>query len=528
MALTALQKEALKQMQNGNNVFLTGNAGTGKSYVLNAFIEQVSEDKNLVVCAPSGIAALNVGGVTMHRAFHMPLTVCTGKLRRSKVIEAADIIIIDEISMCRIDMFDYVGRAIDDVNTRRFAHRAKNGKTEPIQLICVGDFYQLPPVIQDKERLVLNEYYGGDIGKGYAFQSEYWQKFDFHTISLKEIIRQDEPEFIENLNKARVGDVSCIRYFAEKSRKTKIKDAITICGTNKDADAINARALAKLPGRAQTFKSQITGEVKPSDKSAPDELALKPGARVILLANDAVNDQYRNGTIAEVLSVSKTKLELRNLQTGQIIWLAPYTWRISKYVVDPEGTISQEEIGTIKQFPVKLAYAVTIHKSQGQTYDMVNLNPRAWDDGQLYVALSRVRSMKKLHLTQPILRSYLITSKAVKDFYATFDDVADTYEEPIGFEEPTVFAAEVMDEEDFGLPFLTPEPKNTTKTKKKSEPIPEPEPDPWEPAPWDYYEDMERWQKEPVSTEETVMMEIPVKYADFVKNMLKELEKLNR
>jgi ATP-dependent exoDNAse (exonuclease V) alpha subunit len=414
--MKAKQEFAYNCMIEGRNVFITGDAGTGKSYVLNKFIDWChQEDKNVIVTAPTGIAALNIDGSTLHRAFKAPIGPLVQPLRSlSGILKDADILIIDEISMCRIDLFEFAIKQVIKVNAMRV--KDPNGKPM-IQIVLSGDFFQLPPVIVDTEREVLNKYFGRDIGYGYAFQSELWEQCNFVNIVLNEVVRQNDKEFMQALNKARLGDKSCITYFQKYSSRYEIKDAILLCGTNKKAKEKNDQELSLINEKEYCFESFVEGEVKSSDKVTEDELRLKVGARVMTLVNDQ-EDRYKNGSFGTITQIdSKSSTVYVQIDSGVKVAIEPYTWEIKGYSTDSKGKLEKNTIGTFTQLPLKLAYAITIHKSQGQTYDKVNVNPYCWDYGQLYVALSRCKTINKMHLTQYIKPDFLKASPEVIKFY---------------------------------------------------------------------------------------------------------------
>lgn len=410
------QQLAFNCMEQGRNVFLTGDAGTGKSYVVNKFIESCKKkNKQIVVCAPTGVAAINIGGVTIHRVFKLPLRPIIEKAKSIPLtLKDVDVLIIDEISMTRIDIFEYIVTVLFVLNNIR----RQQGKQD-VQVIFVGDFFQLPPVISDKDREVLEKYkYENELGKGFAFQSKYWSALNLICIQLNEVVRQDDIEFIRNLNDIRYGDYKGIRYFNERCRTDEIKDAILICGTNKVVNQKNEAEYNKIKSKEYIYEAVIDGEVAESDKMVPDKLKLKVGCRVMTVIND-YEGKYQNGTLATVTHLTNDMVFIET-DAGESAVIEPYTWDINNYKAKNTKNkvrISLDCIGTFTQYPLKLAYAATIHKSQGQTFDKVNLDPYCWDCGQLYVALSRVRTIDGLHLTRPIHPSYLIASNDVKRFY---------------------------------------------------------------------------------------------------------------
>lgn len=429
MKLTQDQEVAYQHMVKGDNVFVTGEAGTGKSFVIKKFIDEMQKlDKNILICAPTGIAALQIGGVTIHRCFHASLEPQIPKEIKQvpQTVKQADIIIIDEISMCRMDLFEYVARVI--IKAEKITKKKK-------QVIVVGDFYQLPPVTVPSDRKVLEEFYS-QYDRGFAFEAESWKMFDFKVVNLVEVMRQNDSEFIKQLNRLRVGDQTSIEYFNTHASVHKLKQGITLCGMNRQADKINKDELEKLQSEEKIFKAIVKGEVKSSDKPTEDQLRLKVGARVIVLINDTELNLYQNGSLGEVVSFSKDGVDVKIDNTKNIINFTYQEWAIENYILVQEEyngiqyqKLEKEKIGSFKQIPLKLAYAITIHKSQGQTYDQVNLIPHCFDCGQLYVALSRVKSIDGLCLLNKIKENYLICDPKVQAFYENYQNKVITKDE---------------------------------------------------------------------------------------------------
>lgn len=436
--LTNDQDICLRELKSGVNALVTGSAGTGKSFVISEFIRWCgSTGKNVMVTAPTGIAALNIGGTTLHRAFRVPLEVLNldyptlsaifngcdevvrslpknrnGDEREESALLHTDVIIIDEISMCRIDLFDYIAVRVLALNY----YRQRVGK-QAVQVVLVGDFLQLPPVIIPKDKEVLYHIYGGDCGRGYAFQSRFYGEFGFKCLNLREVVRQKDAEFSRKLRDARVGFTASLQYFTEKQSQSVIKDGITLTGKNKTAFEHNSRELAKIKGKEVVYTARETGTVKNSDKANTDLVSLKVGARVMSLVN---GENYSNGSLGTVVGIkdNTNRTVVVEFDNGTSANIEPYDWEVYSYEYDKEEkSFKKVVIGTFTQIPLKLGYAITIHKSQGQTYDSVNIDPVCWEYGQLYTALSRCKSVDKMHFLSPLKNYYLKAAPEVVKYY---------------------------------------------------------------------------------------------------------------
>lgn len=411
--LNIQQEKALEIIKSGANVYLGGVGGTGKSYVINTYIDSLTpyERDRTLITAPTGIAAININGVTLHRCFGASTTPKAPNDRQEspsviKMISKADRIIIDEISMCRLDLFSFV------CNTLKYVERTYRKR---IQLIVIGDFLQLPPVVTDKDRIALKELGWGDIGNGFAFLSPAWNEMKFANVMLTEVVRmQGDTAFIENANKARVNDFSCIPWFNVNAAKKEREDAICLCPTNKQVSEINNINIAKFSTKT-TFKCIYRGQVDKQSIPVEDTVELAKGMRVMTVVNDS-NNMYQNGSMGTVCGIKNGTVSVKLDTTNEIVEIQPYKWEICNYKIE-NGVINKEVIGVYKQIPLKHAYALSIHKSQGKTFENVTIFPNCFTAGQLYVAISRCKNIKGVFFKGAIKPNNLITSEVALKFY---------------------------------------------------------------------------------------------------------------
>ena len=405
--LTTSQEQAIKLLYAGYNVFLTGKAGTGKSFLVDYFVEKHPE-KSIIKCAPTGVAALRIGGATIHRTFGVPVRLLGHKDLCSSsdkldVLKKADVILIDEISMCRIDVFEFVIRTLKHIGIKNK------------QLILVGDFYQLPPVLTEKDRAAFRDLYGDKL---YAFESDMWRSSNLLTVELIEPKRHSEKDLLRSLSNIREGIPDFGVYLIAKQADDT---AVSLCPTKAKAKEINDDHLSRLPNH-KSYMASITGSVLETDMVTEKELVLAKDARVILLVNDS-EGRWVNGSMGTVTDLSDNHITVQIDNEGECR-VDRYTWSIKEYVLEEdedtkEKHVVEKEIGTFTQFPLKLAWAITIHKSQGQTYDKVNIYNGFFANGQMYVALSRCKTLNGIHTMGELVRNELKCSQAVRNFMTT-------------------------------------------------------------------------------------------------------------
>lgn len=419
------QEQAYDLIKETNtSFFLTGRAGTGKTTFLKRVRECVKE-KNFVVVAPTGIAAIVAGGETIHSFFGMPLEVITKRTElkinpeKQTLLRNVDTIIVDEASMVRCDLVDAIDRVL-----RRIMH--SNLPFGGKQLIFSGDIFQLDPVVKkgSTELQMLRDLYNTDMP--YFFKADVFKRTQLLSIEFTKVYRQEDAEFLRVLTHVRNGhaldaDLAVLNERVGKMPADDVK-AITLTSLNATADQINAEHLDAIDAEEKIFAGKLEGDYKASDLPIPMELKLKVGAQVMMCRNDQAR-RWVNGTIATVKNLEDDLLEVEI--DGNVYDVAPVTWESPKYTYDPNTKeVTTEIIGSYTQLPVKLAWAITIHKSQGMTFDhmIVNLNRGLFMAGQLYVALSRVRSLSGLYLTDPIKPSYIRAKEEATRFSSEFND----------------------------------------------------------------------------------------------------------
>lgn len=405
-------QKALDLMENDSrSLFITGKAGTGKSTLLDYF--RSITKKKVVVLAPTGVAALNVLGETIHSFFKFKPDITLHKIKRlsskkAKIYKALDAIIIDEVSMVRADILDCADKFL-----------RLNGKKSQLafggaQMIFIGDLYQLPPVVTGKEREVFKKQYNN----AYFFEAEVMKDFSFEFVELETVYRQKDEKFIELLNAIRNNSVT-EEHFAMLNKRAEIEMPLKNSGfciylttTNKTAAEINKQRLNELKTKIYSYKAEIIGNFQDSSYPADYELDVAVESQVMLLNNDA-RGRWVNGSLGSVKEIRYDKKKEMDViyvefSGGSIEEILPVTWEIFHFSFNEENNeITTEVIGSFAQYPLKLAWAITIHKSQGKTFDkvIIDIGNGAFACGQTYVALSRCTSFEGIFLKKPIRSS---------------------------------------------------------------------------------------------------------------------------
>ena len=409
----------LDQIEGGENMFITGRAGTGKSTLL-SLLKRTSK-RNAAVVAPTGIAALNVGGQTIHSFFKFPpKLIDPGELtkrRNHKFYKKLELLIIDEISMVRADMMDNI-----DVFLRN--NREINRPFGGVQLIVFGDLFQLPPVVASKfERDFLKSKYGSP----YFFAASVFQEQDnLRMIELTTVYRQTERRFINLLDNIRTRqfDYEDLEEINTRLNGEKDEDEfmITLCATNAKVNKINSEKLQQLESSLYEYPAKISGNFGAGTFPTEQYLWLKEGAQVMFVKNDS-EGQYVNGTLGIITDLTGDKVQVLINQKGEEKYISVEIeeWELLKYELDDKNPdkFKTSVSGTFKQYPLKLAWAITIHKSQGKTFDTIeiDLGSGAFDYGQTYVALSRCRTLEGIHLRKKITARDILVDPIIVEYY---------------------------------------------------------------------------------------------------------------
>lgn len=436
-------KRAVDLMNNTQTpLFITGKAGTGKSTLLDHFI--LNTTKKCVVLAPTGVAALNVKGQTIHRFFNFYIDVTPEKIkkkeikpRNAKLLKVLETIIIDEISMVRADILDCIDTIL------RMYGRDASQPFGGVQMIFVGDLYQLPPVVSRDEGEIFETHYDSP----YFFSARVMKDVAFDIIELEKVYRQKDLEFVELLNRVRnngttdediallntrvIGDSHALRYSLSplplKGEAGRGQNDLTIIltSTNAGADGVNDTALSQLPGRTYQSMAEISGDFTKEYYPTATDLKFKIGSQIMMLNNDS-KKRWVNGSIGVVTDYTRDEdgndvVRVRLNGERDTVDVQPFLWEVFKSKV-VDGQIVSDAVGTFSQLPFRLAWAVTIHKSQGKTFDhvIVDIGRGTFATGQLYVALSRCTSFDGLHLKTPIKASHIRVDYRIPKFMTNF------------------------------------------------------------------------------------------------------------
>lgn len=419
------QENAVNLIKNGQHLFVTGPAGTGKSSVLDSVREYAqSAHRNLAVLAPTGIAAFNVHGVTIHSFLHLSLVPYFPGIRDKnlfslsnqdvEVVENLDMIIIDEVSMVRCDLLDKIDVVLSH-------YRKSDLPFGGVQVILMGDLYQLPPVANDKDWNKLSQYYDTP----FFFSSRVFQRIQCPMVELLENHRQKgNDKFYKRLCKIREGNLTLRvqSYFKYRIKpKALYRNNILMITTHKDiVNRRNKKLLRKIDSLNQTFDAIIKGKIKRQDYPTDRKLILKVGARVMFTRNDTLSKKYFNGSFGEIMDIYPERkiIVIKLEENNEYVYIEPFTWEKYNYKINKKTKELETYVdATFTQFPVRLGWAITVHKSQGLTLDNVIIDVKdAFASGQVYVALSRCRTIGGIYLTSQLEKNIVFVDDRIKSF----------------------------------------------------------------------------------------------------------------
>lgn len=418
--------KAFEALENTpQHLFITGKAGTGKSTLLQYF--RLKTKKNIAVLAPTGVSAINIKGQTIHSFFQFkpditPETVNDLIIRKNKrkLYAQLECLVIDEVSMVRADLLDCI-----DLFLRMYGP-AYNKPFGGVQMVFFGDLFQLPPVVRREEEGIFSSHYPSP----YFFSARVMKQVELTIFQLQKIYRQKDDQFIRLLNAVRDNEVEeeHARLFNSRFKPGLVKQDdfyIALTTTNAVADRINNQQLLSLPGNVQSFSGAITGDFDKKSLPTTEQLVLKVGAQVMMLTNDT-DKRWVNGSLGKIVRIVDDKYDgaviMVQLQNGSVVDVKQHSWELYQYYLDEHTTtLSSKVVGNFTQYPLKLAWAVTIHKAQGQTFDrvIIDIGYGTFAHGQMYVALSRCTNLDGIILRQSFNPKHILMDQRVLDFVRT-------------------------------------------------------------------------------------------------------------
>ena len=455
--------------KSNDHLFISGKAGTGKSTLLQYFRENT--EKNIVVLAPTGVASVHIGGQTIHSFFKFKANVTLDTVERLKtrskkknIYQRVDAIIIDEISMVRADLMDCIDKFM------RLNGRDKNRAFGGAQMIFFGDLYQLPPVVRREEKQIFEGYYQSP----YFFDAHVFKGEQVKYVELQKVYRQKDNEFVSVLNAIRHNTItqkqlSLINRRVDPNFKIPKEDIyIHLTPTNKLADEINQKRLQEIDSQPYHFMGDITGSFRNGDVPTQIDLEIKIGAQIMMVNNDP-KKRWVNGTMGKIVDIMQVEhsdeLAIKILlENGFRVKVLPHTWEVQRFKIE-EDAIVTEIVGAFSQYPIMLAWAITIHKSQGKTFEhlVVDLGSHIFSTGQTYVALSRCTSLEGLVLTRPVMRNHIWTDRRIVNFLSDFKMLEST-EDPEISQKITLIEKAIQDKSSFKMDYVKADQTETTKT----------------------------------------------------------------